>query len=70
MPALPAAQSLRRLLAWQLPPRAFLAGWCGGLSLAEALGVAGWLALNLCWLVLGLQRELEGADDLAVKLDG
>ncbi len=51
----------KRVLAWQLPPRAFLADWCGGLSLAEALGILAWLGLNACWLVSGLLGILGGA---------
>lgn len=47
---------MRRLLAWQLPPRPFWADWCGGLSLAEAIGVLGWLGLNALWLGVGLHN--------------
>lgn len=56
-PPAPCAQA-RRALAWQLPPRAFLAGWCGGLSAGEALGVLAWLALNAWWLGSLLHRSL------------
>ncbi|GAB4822887.1 hypothetical protein N2152v2_009933 [Parachlorella kessleri] len=64
-------EQLRRLLAWQLPPRAFFADWCGGLSLAEAAGVVGWLGLNACWLGSGLRLALAGEDATwDEKLDG
>lgn len=33
-----------------MPPRAFFAGWCGGLSVAEALSILLWLGLNAWWL--------------------
>lgn len=53
----------KRALAWQLPPRAFLANWCGGLTLGEALLVLCWLALNGWWLAATLRRNLDKAID-------
>ena len=49
---------LRRTLAWQVPPHTFFAGWCGGFSVGEALGVLAWLGLNAWWVGSGLQRSL------------
>lgn len=54
---------VKHALAWQLPPRAFLAYWCGGLSLGEALLVLAWLALNGWWLGFTLHRNLDKAID-------
>lgn len=62
-PAAPAVLKIKRALAWQLPPRAFLVYWCGGLSLGEALLVLAWLALNGWWLGLTLRRNLDEALD-------
>jgi hypothetical protein len=59
----PQAAQVKRALAWQLPPRAFFASWCGGLSLGEALLVLAWLALNGWWLGMLLQRNLGTALD-------
>lgn len=50
---------VRWALAYQLPPRRFLADWCGGLSAGEALLVAAWLAVNAWWLGQGLARNLD-----------
>ena len=64
---------IKRLLAWQLPPRAFFARWCGGLSVAEAVGVLAWLGLNALWLASGLPTVLAGdgfATSWQDKLDG
>lgn len=63
------SQQVRALLAWQLPPRALLASWCGGLSLAEALGVGGWLGLNLWWLLLGLHSGIQPGDPWDARLN-
>ena len=41
-PSLLACLQVKRVLATQLPPRAFLAYWCGGLSVGEGLGVLAW----------------------------
>lgn len=57
-----------RALATQLPPRAFLANWCGGLSVGEGLGVLTWLALNIYWLGWCLHRNLAFADEPAERL--
>ena len=54
----PPKRQVRRALAWQLPPRAFFAAWCGGMSVSEALGVVGWLGLNAFWLVQGLVYQV------------
>ncbi|PSC73660.1 Superoxide-generating NADPH oxidase heavy chain subunit B [Micractinium conductrix] len=49
---------VKRVLATQLPPRAFLAYWCGGLSVGEGLGVLAWFGLNGWWLGQLLRRSL------------
>lgn len=54
-------QSVRRSLAWQLPPRTLWSSWCGGLSLAEALGVGAWAFMNVFWLAAGLNRIYGGS---------
>ena len=41
-----------------MPPRALFAGWCGGLSAGEALGVLAWLGLNAWWVGSMTQRAL------------
>ena len=38
---------VKRVLCYQLPPRRFLAEWCGGLSVFDALLVLAWLAINV-----------------------
>ncbi|KAL4459036.1 hypothetical protein ABPG75_013901 [Micractinium tetrahymenae] len=60
---------VRALLAWQLPPRALFASWCGGLNLAEAFGVGGWLGLNLWWLLLGLHSGIQPGDPWDARLN-
>lgn len=52
-----------------MPPRAFLAGWCGGLSLGELLGVLAWLGLNAFWLGAFLQRTLKDGMTWTQQLD-
>lgn len=52
----------------QLPPRDFLANWCGGLTVGEGLGVFTWLALNCYWLGWTLHRNLAFADEPAERL--
>lgn len=59
----PRPLQVKRALAWQLPPRAFLASWCGGLSVGDALVVLAWLAINAWWLGLTLRRNLDKAID-------
>lgn len=60
---------MKRFLARQLPPRALLAWWCGGLSVGEALGVLTWLALNAWWLCQLLRRSLHGGMGWTERLD-
>lgn len=62
-------EQVRALLAWQLPPRALLASWCGGLSMAEALGIGSWLGLNLWWLLLGLHSSIQPGDPWDIRLN-
>ena len=58
----PPAQ-VRHALHYQVPPRTFWSGWCGGLSVAEAAGAGAWLFLQLFWLAAGLNRIYrDGAD--------
>lgn len=53
-----ARPQLKRLLAWQLPPRGFLAGWCGGLCVGEGLLVALWLGINGWWFGQAFTRNM------------
>lgn len=57
------------MLAWQLPPRAFLASWCSGLSAGEALGVLAWLGLNAWWVGMLLQRSLTSGMSATKRLE-
>lgn len=59
----------RSVLAWQVPPRAVLAGWCGGLSLAELAGILAWLLINAYWLGMLLQRSLPGRENWRDRLE-
>ncbi|WIA44569.1 hypothetical protein OEZ86_007294 [Tetradesmus obliquus] len=42
--------------AMLMPPRRFWLWWCGGLSLADALVVAAWAAINVAWMFAMMDR--------------
>eukprot|EP00887_Chlorella_sp_A99_P007397 scaffold2.g7397.t1 len=67
-PAAPSA--LRRLAAAQLPPRGLWAAACGGVSGAEAAGVAVYLFVAAWWLGQGIDSELKGRADWRDQLNG
>ena len=60
---------VRRALAWQLPPRRFLAYWCDGLNVGEALGVLLWLGLNTWWLGQLCSRSFANAATATQRLE-